>query len=50
MDTDSCEMLLFLKINSRFWENPQILDTIIANGKKAAIDGVHVDGDDDEFV
>ena len=50
IDPDSCEILLFLKINSRFWENPQILDTIIANGKKAAIGGVHVDGDDDEFV
>jgi hypothetical protein len=50
MDPDSCEMLLFLKINSRFWENPQILDTIIANEKKLVIDGIHVDGDDDEFV
>jgi hypothetical protein len=50
MDPDSCEMLLFLKINSRFWENPQILDIIIANENKVVIDGVHVDGDDDEFV
>jgi hypothetical protein len=32
------------------WENPQILDTIIANEKKTAIDGIHVDGDDDELV
>jgi hypothetical protein len=45
MDPDSCEILLFLKINSRFWENPQIIDTIIANERKAAFDG-----DDDESV
>ena len=30
MDPDSCEMLLFLKYNYRFWSNPMIIDVILA--------------------
>ena len=30
MDPESCEMLLFLKYNYRFWSNPMIIDAVIA--------------------
>jgi hypothetical protein len=30
MDPASCDMLLFLKFNSRFWTNPMIIDAVIA--------------------
>jgi hypothetical protein len=30
MDPESCEMLLFLKYNYRFWANPMIIDAVIA--------------------
>ena len=36
MDCDSCGMLLFLKINSRFWENPTLLDDIMLEARLAA--------------
>ena len=55
MDCDSCGMLLFLKTNSRFWENPKLLDEIMLEAKLAAnengvveIEAADADGFDDD--
>ena len=31
MDPASCELLLFLKFNRQFWDNPRIFDEVLAN-------------------
>jgi len=45
MDPDSCEMLLFLKVNSELWSSPRLIDEIIAERRKA---GVLEEGDDED--
>ena len=44
MDPEACELLLFLKFNRRLWDNPRIIDEILAdlraaNDPEAANDG-----------
>ncbi len=48
MNCDSCGMLIFLKSNSRFWENPKLLDEIMLEEKLAAIENgvVEIDATD----
>ena len=55
MDCDSCGMLLFLKTNCRFWENPKLLDEIMLEEKLAdnengvvEIEAADADGFDDD--
>jgi hypothetical protein len=31
MDPEACELLLFLKFNRRLWDNPRIIDDILAD-------------------
>ena len=55
MDCDSCRMLLFLKTNGCFWENPTLFNEIMLEARLAAnengvvqIEASDADGFDDD--